>query len=463
MPPVGFDLTALPKATLTGTLAFDTNAQPIATAHVVLSLPSTIAGLAALQYETDLATESKTSTPEFTMSIPSELLGRPGTVRVLPSAPDDATHAPLIFGVTLAAALTLPVSPKSLTVSGRLLSALGDPLVDLQARAFQDGDLVSDVVSTTMDGFTLTVPSDTTATSLAVEVQPKSGDTPGPHFWAKPFALTTNVDLGDVELPAYGQPTMFQFPFGGPTNADPKVVGALVRARTVLADDATGTTDYLRDGLTDMTGLATLSLLPGTTTALRLYDIAVVPPADSVYAMQCFEGFGLVAGIVQPAQTLARRPVLVGSVTDANGTPVPGVAIQATRLAGLRATACDAYASAPQTSGKTEADGSFRLHLDAGSYTLDFDPPVGTPYPRLTETAVVVSDAETQHVVSLPPAAFIDVVVRDVAGSPLPQAGVRFYGPACAEASACPGTPPVLKAQARADANGFFRAVVPMQ
>ena len=174
-------------------------------------------------------------------------------------------------------------------MSGRLLSALGTPLENLVARAFAERQPRQQrrrrrrrTASRSRCRRTRAY-----APSLAVEVEPKPTDAPQPHFWAKPFALTASKDLGDVQLPAYVQPNAFRFPFQGEAAGDPAVVGALVRARTLLADDMTGTTDFLRDGLTDMTGQASLSLLPGSTTALRLYDIAVVPPADSVYATTC--------------------------------------------------------------------------------------------------------------------------------------------------------------------------------
>jgi hypothetical protein len=465
MPADAFDLTATPKVTLQATLAFDGSAAPFSAAHVVLAVPSTIAGLPDLQFETDLAppVDSATPTPppSFTLPIPKGVVGRAGTLRMLPGAPDNATHAPSTFTVVVAPTLSLPIAAKSFTVSGRLLSAVGDPLAGLLARAFVGGNLVSNVSSTMMDGsFSVMVPADATATSLAVEVEPPDSNTPAPHFWAKPFPLTADVDLGVVQLPAYGQPVAFGFPVQGDTTGDPAVVGALVRARTLLADDQKGTTDYLRDGLTDMTGQASLALLPGSTSALRPYDVAVVPPADSIFAITCLEGLGLATGAIQAAIQVHHRPVFTGTVVGADGTPVAGVAIQATRTGGPT-TACDDYASAPQTTGTTKADGTFTLHLDAGIYTLDFDPPAGAPYPRLTQTGVQAAMGGDAQTVQLAPGAVVEGTLLDSSGQPLPQAGVRFYGPACAAPATCPQASPVLEAQARADANGHYRMIIP--
>jgi hypothetical protein len=469
-PADAFDLAATPKVTVTGTLSFDAAAATLTAAHIVLKAPATIPGRPDLQYETDLSpVTAKMPTPTFTLSVPEKLLGRTGSLIVLPTTPDDVTHAPASFTKTIEATLPLMVSSKTLTVRGRLLSALGDPLSGMVARAFRGSSLVSNVVKTdtTVDSgaFTLMVPPDdgaaaATAQPLAVELEPATSDTPQPHFWAKPFALTTNVDLGDVHLPAFSQPNVFRFPFRGDSSDGPAVIGAIVRARTLLGDDMTGTTDFLGDGVTDANGQASLSLFPGSTAALRLYDVAVVPPPNSFYATTCLEQLPLSVGGLLPAVVLARRPVVEGTVLGSDGSPIAGVVILATRTAGEHLTACDEFASPPQVTVTTASDGTFLLCLDAGTYTLDFDPPGGSPSPRLTQTGVVVSSSGSS-VVQLPAAAVVEGTLRDAAGQPLPLAGVRFYRPACAPPMTCAGAPPILEAQARADAAGHYRAVIP--
>jgi hypothetical protein len=469
MPATAFDLTATAKVTLTGTITLDANAAPLTTAHVVLSVPSTIAGRPDLQFETDLSPTSATKlpAPTFTMPVPTGILGRTGTLRLLPGMPDNATHATSTFTLKIEPLLALPITSKSLTVQGRLLSAVGDPLANLLARAFQDGNLVSNVVQTDEHGaFTLMVPTGgadaVSPQALAVELEPATTDEPLPHFWATPFALTANLDLGDVHLPAYGQPNTFRFVFHGDTAAGAPVDRAIVRARTLLAMDATGTTDFLRDGLTDATGQASLSLFPGSTAALRLYDIAVVPPSDSGYATTCLEMFPLATGGLLTTIVLEPRPSLDGSVVGADGSPAAGVVVQATRTPDAQATACDAFAGTPQMTATTAADGTFSMRVDIGTYTLDFDPPAGAPYPRLTETAVAVAASGASHAVVLPPGAVVEGTLRDATGQPLPFAGVRFFAPACAAPMACVGAPPVLEAQARGDAEGHYRAVIPI-
>ena len=468
-----FDLAATSRITVTGTLSFDNSAAPLKAAHVVFKAPAMIAGRPDIQYETDLLppVPAKMSPPTFTLSVPANLLGHTASLQLLPTPPDDATHPPSTFAVTVAAALPLPVSSKTFTVQGRLLSALGDPVGGLVARAFQGSALVSNVVKTTADmmngsdgTFALTVPTDRVADAqkIAIELEPATPDSPQPHYWAKPFTLTANDDLGDIHLPAFSQPNAFRFVFHGETNGGPPVVGAVVRARTILADDMVGTTDFERDGLTDGSGQASLDLLPGSTAALLNYDIGVVPPANSTYAATCLEMFPLAAGGLQPTVVLERRPIFSGTVLGDDGTPVSGVVVLATRTAGPKPTACDEYVSAPQVTAPTSPAGIFSLELDAGTYTFDFDPPAGAPYPRLTQTGLSVPPSGgAAQTIRLPPAAVVEGTVRDAAGQALPLAGVRFYGAACAAPMSCAGQPPLLEAQTRADGNGHYRAVIP--
>jgi hypothetical protein len=495
LPATAFDLTAKPKAALAGTLVLDANTAPLTVAHLVLTVPASIPGRPDLQFETDLKPALGSTPPSFALSIPSTIVGRAGTLRILPGAPDNLTHPATSDAVTVAPTLEVPISSKTLTVKGRLLSAIGDPQGGLIARAFQGGVLVSNVVETTADtktlndgAFTLMVPSSqagpATAQAISVELEAAMTDALEPHFWTKPFALLTNANLGDIHLPALPLPNSFRLVFHGDADQGPSVAGAIVRARTVLTDDVTETIDFVRDGLTDAAGGITLSLFPGTNADLRLYDIAVIPPASSFYAFTCLEKFPLATGGTPTAPQnvlldLARRAVVSGTIVGDDGSEVAGVVIVATRTAGPRPTTCDAYASPPTVTTTTGAHGAFTLNLDPGTYRFDYDPPAGAPYPRLTETGVVVasppadggvdggvnggSDAGTgpARTVRLLPSAIVEGMLRDVAGAPLPLAAVRFYDATCGDPLACGGSGPVLQAQARADSTGHYRAVIP--
>ncbi|HSZ83542.1 MAG TPA: hypothetical protein VLA14_14750 [Polyangia bacterium] len=475
-----FDLTAASSVTVTGELTFDASATPLATAHLVLTTPSSIPGAADLQYETDLIQSATPASaapvaPAFTFSVPSTIVGHAGTLLVLPSAPDDATHPPATFAITIGPSLTLAVSSKTFAVQGRLLSVLGDAQNGLVARALQAGALASNVVLTgakAADGaFTLVVPTDRVAGAgaqpITVELEPATTDAPDPSFWSKAIALASDTDLGDLRLPAFSQPDVFNFVVRGDTDDAPAVAGALVRARTLLADDASGTTDFLRDGVTDDTGVAHLSLLPGSANALRTYDVSVVPPVGSDFATQCLASYPLSAGGNLPAITLSRRALLTGTVLSSAGAPVAGVVVLATLAAGdptAPPSPCAQDAGPAAATATTAADGTFTLRLDPGTYRFDYDPTAGAPFPRLTEPGVVVS-ATGARTIALPAGALVEGTLRDAGGQPLPLAGVRFYQIACTTSATCTGATrvaPNLEAQAHSDANGHYRAVIPI-
>jgi hypothetical protein len=477
-PSDAFDLTASSSVTITGKLTFDASATPLTTAHLVLTTPSTIPGRADLQYETDLIqspTPAATPVaPAFTFSVPKSVVGHAGTLLVLPTAPDDATQPPATFAITIGPSLVLAVPSKTFAVQGRLLSVLGDAQNGLVARALQAGALASNVVLTgskAADGaFTLMVPMDRVAAvgaaPITVELQPATTDAPDPSFWSKAITLASDTDLGDLYLPAFSQPDVFNFVVRGDTDDAPAVAGAIVRARTLLAEDASGTTDFLRDGMTDSAGLAHLSLLPGSASALRTYDVSVVPPAGSDFATQCLAAFPLSAGGNLPAITLSRRALLEGTVQSSDGAPVAGVVVLAT-LDGPDPTSpispCAQDAGPAAATTTTALDGTFTLRLDPGTYRFDYDPTAGAPFPRLTEPSVVVAATSTRTV-QLPAGALVEGTLRDASGLPLPLAGVRFYQIACTTAATCTGSArvaPNLLAQAHSDANGHYRAVIP--
>ncbi|HEX4404147.1 MAG TPA: hypothetical protein VH560_04920 [Polyangia bacterium] len=476
-PSDAFDLTATASVTITGKLTFDASAIPLTTAHLVLTTPSAIPGRADLQYETDLIqspTAAAPAAPAFAFSVPKTVIGNAGTLLVLPTAPDDATHPPATFAVTLTTSLALQVSSKTFAVQGRLLSVLGDAQNGLVARALQDGALASNVVLTgakAADGaFTLVVPMDRVAapgaTAITVELQPAATDAADPSFWSKPITLASDTDLGDLHLPAFSQPDVFNFVVRGDTDDAPPVAGAIVRAKTLLAEDATGTTDFLRDGMTDGTGVAHLSLLPGSAGALRTYDVSVVPPVGSSFATQCLAAFPLSAGGNLPAITLSRRALLTGTVQSSQGAPVAGVVVLATLSAPDPTAApspCAQDAGPAAATTTTGVDGTFTLRLDPGTYRFDYDPTAGSPFPRLTEPSVVVG-ATGARTIQLPAGALVEGTLRDSGGQPLPLAGVRFYQIVCTSPATCIGptrVAPNLLAQAHSDGNGHYRAVIP--
>ena len=113
------------------------------------------------------------------------------------------------------------------------------------------------------------------------------------------------------------------------------------------------------------------------------------------------------------------------------------------------------------TSTTTDATGSFTLPLDPGTYQFEYDPPAGSPLPRMIEP---VDDHDGRRVSHRrrPPAHARPRGGRRPQGAdgeiPLPDATVRIFEP-----RRCPTTDPCapwLRAETQTDANGHFRAIV---
>jgi Carboxypeptidase regulatory-like domain len=471
-PAATFDVQAGAKTTITVALPGDATTTTLSTAHLVLSVPSALAGRPDLHFETDLPPAKDAGPATFTLQIPKALSGRYATFQVLPLTPSDQTNAPQRASVMIGDTVTLPVPAAPLSVHGRLLSAVGDPRSGFTARAYRGADLISNVAVTMKDGtFTLLVPTLSGDDSpITVDLEPATGAA-DPRFTSRSMPLVTNTDLGDVTLPPFGQPNVFRFVVQGTSVDAVTIPGAVVRAWTLLADDAPGKTDFVRAAPTDVTGSVSMGLLPGTTVALRNYDVAVVPPPESLYGLRCIPQFPLASGgtAMLPANVppivLPRRTSVSGIVRGHDGTPAEGVMILATRTAADPASLCASNVGATPATTTTDGDGAYTLRLDPGTYRLDVDPASGAPFPRLTEAGVVVSAATTlDHPITLPAGAVVEGTARGPDGAPLPLTAVRFYELACPSSAACTGAAgvePTLRAQTRADATGHFRVVIP--
>jgi hypothetical protein len=364
-------------------------------------------------------------------------------------------------------------------VTGNLYAADGTTQPGFLARAFLDGSgqLASNVSLTNMGGaFNLVVPAtdDVTAAAqtLTVELQPADSSAAQPVLSSRHFPLSVasgDLTLGNLFQPAFANPNVFRFNVRGVTAGGDAVTGAVIRARTVLADDMNGSADFLRDARTDMDGNADLSLLPGISNMSRPYSVAVIPPAGSPYGLLCATSFPLATGgttaapALLPVITLPQRPAVTGVVLAADGTPVSGVSITATPISLDASQGCaDVTATpAPTTTGD---DGRFSLLLDPGSYRFDYDPPRGSPVPRLTEAQVTVSDSTDRTVQMARGGVVVGMAVRPD-GTALPSASVRLYEVQCTAGVDCTGPArrdPILRAQTHTDAGGNFRAVIPL-
>jgi hypothetical protein len=467
-------LTASGKVTVTGTLDTGTGAgtggRSVTSAHIVVSVPAAIPGRPDLQFEVDLASPAGAAAAlgqtQFALDVPAEVLGRAATVQILPLPPEDASFAPLTFRATLAESMTFEVSSQSYAVTGRFFDAFRQPHSGFLARAFRAGQLVSNVdVTDSAGSFGLSIPTATVAqapqTPFYVELKPKDPTAADTRFSSTGFLLTGSIDLGSLYEAAFTEPNVFRFSVRGADNTP--VVGALIRAHTVLAQGmASGPTDFLRDGRTEAHGNADLTLLPGTATDARVYTVSILPASDSIFASRCLPTFTVSAGgtvdapLALPPIVLAPRPSVTGRVLAAEQTPVAGVAIVATPVTGGAGDTCDATIGSAPSSVNTDGAGVFTLLLDEGMYRFEYDPPAGSSVPRLTELGVTIT-GDLVHDVIMSPGALLEGDVVGPDQRPLGMASVRLY-----ELFTGAGATR-LRAQARTDANGHLRAVLPLR
>jgi hypothetical protein len=471
------ELTADAKVYVAGSFTSTSSSLLASVGHVVVTVGSLIGGRPDLQFETTLGGGVDPNTShDFGVSVPAGTIGRAATVQLVPLSPDDSAYPPVTAQATLAASLSLTVGASGGSVRGHLISAIGDALDNFPAKVLQAGQLVSDVVTTDSNGFfPLILPPAASGFDpgqpVTLQILPPSG-TPAPSFTSQPFMVTGDTDLPNVQLPAYVQPNVFRLTVVG-ADGQP-VSGAIVQAHTVLppvttaSTVANGTTEFEQDSRSGDTGTVDLALLPGTASSSRAYDITVIPPAGSASAVRCLSDLPVAVGgsAVMPANVqpivLDPRALLTGTIRDANGSAVPGVALLATRVPGAHATSCADLAGSPPGSTTTDANGSFSLPLDPGNYRVDYDPPAGSAAPRLTEMVAVTAD--TGHDVTLPQGGLIEGEALAPDMSPLPMAAVRFYQLTCHSSADCTGPArlaPILLGQTRADANGHFRLVIP--
>jgi hypothetical protein len=377
--------------------------------------------------------------------------------------------------------------------------------------------LVSSIGKTTTDGvFTVILPGGA-RNDLTLELVPETVSDPVVTLSGLSLA-GQNTDLGVMTLPAYAMPRPFRVTVhgddgtpvdaatvrahttfagaGGAGGTNPVVTGAGGAGGGIIGGTGTAgtsgigggiiggtgtagtsgiggrggsgtvtdgprvTTRFFRDTLTDAGGVANLSLIPGTTLQ-QPYTLSVVPPAGSPWASQCvtdvpvgFNGPGAPTAVARDV-TLAPRLRRGGSVVSHSGTPVAGVVVTAT---GTAAGAPPCLAGPATTNTTTDAMGRFELLLDSGDYKLEFVPPAGSPFPRLTVPTTPVRYDEMMPI-RLPEPAVVEGRVI-TGGVPVANATIRIFQPRCEQVDPCT-TPPLLHAEAQTDADGRFRAIIP--
>ena len=445
--------------------------------HITATLETAIPGHADLQIEPDWYTPSGAGTPQpFSLTVPASAIGQNATFRITPLPPRDAAQPPITIQVKLAPVLALTYTNDSDYVTGRLVTPSQVLQTGFAARAFEAGQLVSNVYSLDNDGgFRLNIPSEATGRPVTVDITPSKSQYTTPRFVTPTITVHGNFNLGDLTLPTVANSNLYRLRVLGPDQQP--VAGAAVRVRTIIGSAASGVADFLRDGTSDMNGNVDLPLLPGTASNAQIYDVSVIPPPSSPLGVACMTGLAITSSGLSPggagdpplvtSLVLPPKASLSGTILAADGAAVPWVTISATRTEPDPAAGCASSIVAPPASTFSQTNGAFQLLVDPGTYRIDYDPPAGAPVPRLTTTDVkVVTGDNPMGTVPMLAGELITGLVHDTAGLPLSFVGVRFFDVACNSQDTCYGknrVEPILRAETHTDSDGTFRAVVPMQ
>jgi hypothetical protein len=452
-------------------------------AHLIVTAPSRIPGRGELRFETDVAARA------FQIGVPQGLLGRMATVRLYPPV-DRPAQPPVTFTLPLAEKIDLPLprSDQMAVMRGRLVFALGDrePAVGFLARAYLEREVVSNIATTDVTGaFELRIPRGNIPASyvnpmVSIEFQPPASGMLAPRLSTTAVPIDgaggsggslVAVEPPTYRMPAFGTPGPLRFVvMAGEVNSQ-RVVEATVRFRTEIPALPSGTAVYSREASTDRNGEIEVMLIPGTAAEARLYEITVIPPPNSPYAVRCAPKISVTSvGATNTALygqplMLERKARLEGTVTASDGAPAASVGLAATRISDGSGGCSDSAPTAPVIAS-TDRAGYYLLQLDPGTYRLDVDPPAGAPLPRLTvggANAVTVA-GDMRYNISLPAGTVLMGTAAEATGVALVSASIRVLAVICPTGSCGNAelTEPPLRAQARTDMTGQFRLVMPL-
>ena len=444
--------------------------------HLVATVETAIPGYSDLVFEAD----SSPSEGNYVFKVPAGALGQMTSFRMVPAPPNDSAQPPVVVKARLAETINLNYSSENYYITGKVVSMAQNARGPFMVRVFQSGQLVSDVTKVTVDnGFRSAVPVAVAFQNSGLPVTLELSvviDDQGSmlRFSTPPFQVMANLDRGNLTFPSV--PAMAAYRLRVVDPAQKPVVGAVVRAHADVSFDASGAIDFTRDAITDSNGYADLTLVAGTSAAPRSYDFAVQPPPNSSFGSTCSLGFqitdttptsgsGAGSGGIAVSLSVPEKAPLSGRLLSADGASVAGATIMATRIS---AGSCGKAALvSPPATGTSDRNGGYQLMLDPGMYQFDYDPPAGAPVPRLTESRVTVTaGANPARVVQMLPGALIKGAVQGPDGAALPFATVRFLEVTCASNDSCFGRnrlEPLLRGEGHTDADGTFRAVLPVQ
>lgn len=415
------------------------------------------------------------------------------TIRALPDSPFDESFHPLVqesrFESDDSLWLMFGDPEASIYVAGAWVDALGEGIAGARVKAVDEagGLFISSTGITQEDGsFHLRLPRGVRRYRMTFGPGP---DGPGiPEISSEGVLIGTQAeeqgslnsfdnpeDLGSFQSPAYPTPQRFLFNLAGRSSNGEDVVipDATVTFSTQIGHPAGLSGVFAASAISDGSGVVAVDLVPGTTVDNRLYDVLIIPPASSEFAVEALSGeSGIAVGAVggaAPPITLSRRVAYAGQVLSAGLHPAIDLLIQARRLDGP-----DGIRGSLRT-GTTKEEGRFSLKLDPGLYAVELIPPTGLPLPRWVLPDGLLVDASSSTLIEtsglvLPSAEVLEIrvgVTADQATVFVPgvAAAVYLVDDFCAalhqQDHALCDREPVFIGESITDADGRARVLVP--
>ena len=516
LPAVGFltDLTLETPVTLSGTVTAASCAAtsviaPCPTgpldASIAVSRPPRFPGgdgFAQTTHETGDATDAT-----FTLPVPRTrpAVDVPYTITVSPadrdaSAPGSGTAPaelvpPLRTTVSASGDMTLALALGSddlPVITGDLTDSDGSPLADYRVSALgrwtgDDSDSLVSSVAYSSDGHYVIVLSAGLAGPVTIVAKPIDTTVVAPTLELAGVSDTTSSTQNIAQPAGIGATHLVTLTIQG--TASSGAVGAVSGARVIATARETSTpapgltlsTIVSAEATTGDDGTAPLSLLDGSELAGG-YDLRVVPPADSTFAVLDEPAFQPADG----AHLLVPRVAVQGSVVDATGAPVANVSVTARPSLQFAWSLDDDaqlfLAQIPAATAVTGADGDFVVFVDpaidnvAGTYDISFEPPTGSSVPSFTEAGVAIPAGTVgpmviaQGTVTLPEAANLHGLISDPNGTSVAGGELRVFR-ISTDHSLCNmalpnkpvpcAVPALLQAHATSDSDGVVRFTLP--
>ena len=221
------------------------------------------------------------------------------------------------------------------------------------------------------------------------------------------------------------------------------VPGVEVRVSGELEDTLYWTSARVwRQVTTDVNGSASLKVFRGT------YRIAFAPGTASPLGSTVLDAWDVGAQSTISVQ-LEPKVNLVGRVTTHAGGPVAAVDVYA------RTEFVDPYSgliASGEYTTRTDADGSYTLPVDAGTFVVSVEPTEDRALPRVAIEGVVVAQTSVQQDLELPLPSLIQGRVLGPDGEPAGNVSIDVYS--ISEHARILG-------RARSDAQGSYHVILP--